>query len=66
MGAALNGMLLLITILRKIFALERPAKKMYEINQSIDIKLYSLRGDTHMTSTLRGPGGKAKMRCYLT
>ena len=27
---------------------------------------FLLRGDTHMTSTLRGGGGKAKMRYYRT
>ena len=27
---------------------------------------YELSGDKHMTFTLRGGGGKAKMRCYQT
>ena len=44
------------------------AKTVNSIKQYISV-VKKLRGDTYMTSTLRGDGGggvKAKMRCYRT
>ena len=51
------------TIFLRLFNKLAPSKqKTLRNNQSSFIN----RGDTHMTSTLRGVGGKTKIRCYRT